>query len=416
MGWCLERTRDSGQDARQERQENRQEGPPRGPPEGGCLHITQTYLQALPQASRGRWRPLRPVAGGFGRCERICGRKWGLEVSALLPRRFHQICLGEDLEEQESLGGGRGISWHPEWSPRGTSVCHERQRTGIPGQTLCWLAQQGGHPLFQFPERWREENCLVERFQRTLQETVHRYFTARNTRSYVDVLQKLVTSYNATHHHSLGMSPHQALRADPEDVWYNLYEKGEPRRAFRRHRPRAYLEPGDHVRISKTKGRLPEKGYLGGWSPELFRVSARLKTTPVTYRISDASGEELKGSFYEQELGKAHLPDFFEVEKVLDRRERGGKTEYLVRWLGYPESFSSWTSDLVLLDGKKRKGSSEVWLGVLAVDKSVRGARWCSSVRLWCWVSWCCAACTTCPGVEGIVTATHCGPPCWAVA
>ena len=84
-------------------------------------------------------------------------------------------------------------------------------------------------------------------------------------------------------------------------------------------------------------------------------MSARLKTTPVTYRISDASGEELKGSFYEQELSKAHLPDFFEVEKVLDSRERGGKTEYLVRWLGYPESFSSWTSDLVLLDGKKKK-------------------------------------------------------------
>ena len=157
MSWCLERTRDSGQDARQERQENLQEGPPRGPREGGCPHITQTYPQALPQAPRGCWRPLRPVAGGFGQCEQIWGRKWGCEVSALLPRRFHQICLGEDLEEQESLGGGRGISWHPEWSPRGTSVCHERQRMGIPEQTLCWLAQQGGHPLFQFPELWREE-------------------------------------------------------------------------------------------------------------------------------------------------------------------------------------------------------------------------------------------------------------------
>ena len=155
------------------------------------------------------------------------------------------------------------------------------------------------------------KSCLVERFQRTLQETVHRYFPARNTRRYVDVLQRLVTSYNATHHHSLGMSARQALRADPEDVWYNLYEKAEPRWAFRRRRRRAYLEPGDHVRISKTKGRLPEKGYLGGWSLELFRVSARLKTAPVTYRISDASGEELKGSFYKQELGKAHLPDFF---------------------------------------------------------------------------------------------------------
>ena len=196
---------------------------------------------------------------------------------------------------------------------------------------------------------------LVERFQRTLQETVHRYFTAKNTRNYVDVLQQLVTSYNATHHRSLHMSPRQALKSDPEEVWYNLYERGPHRRALRRRtRRRPHLQPGDAVRISKTKGRLPDKGYLGSWSRELFKVSQRLQTSPVTYRISDLSGKDLEGTFYEQELGRAHLPTHYDVEKVLATRQKGRHREWLIKWAGYPDEFNSWTSELVPKQRGKR--------------------------------------------------------------
>ncbi|KAG4072620.1 hypothetical protein HA402_004709 [Bradysia odoriphaga] len=35
-------------------------------------------------------------------------------------------------------------------------------------------------------------------------------------------------------------------------------------------------------------------------------------------------------------------PEQYEVEKVLKKRTRKGKTEYLIKWLGYPSTSNSW--------------------------------------------------------------------------
>ena len=60
-------------------------------------------------------------------------------------------------------------------------------------------------------------------------------------------------------------------------------------------------------------------------------------TIPVTYKITDYNGEEIQGSFYEQELQKTSQ-DVFRIEKMLDRR--GDKS--LVKWMGYSDAFNSW--------------------------------------------------------------------------
>ena len=45
-----------------------------------------------------------------------------------------------------------------------------------------------------------------------------------------------------------------------------------------------------------------EKGYTTRWTREIFVIEKVLNTNPVTYKINDLKGEEIKGSFYEQEL------------------------------------------------------------------------------------------------------------------
>ena len=50
-----------------------------------------------------------------------------------------------------------------------------------------------------------------------------KYFSANNTRKYVDVLDLLVDQYNNTIHLSIKMSPNEASRKENENkVWRNL--------------------------------------------------------------------------------------------------------------------------------------------------------------------------------------------------
>ena len=67
---------------------------------------------------------------------------------------------------------------------------------------------------------------------------------------------------------------------------------------------------------------------------------------PITYKLKDLNGEEINGSFYEQELQKT-TQEMFRIEKVI--RRKGDKS--LVKWMGYPVEFNSWidNKDLVKL-------------------------------------------------------------------
>ena len=75
---------------------------------------------------------------------------------------------------------------------------------------------------------------------------------------------------------------------------------------------------------------------------------ACLFTTTELYRnnkLKDLNGEEIKGSFYEQELQKT-TQEMFRIEKVI--RRKGDKS--LVKWVGYSDKFNSWIDkDLVKL-------------------------------------------------------------------
>ena len=73
------------------------------------------------------------------------------------------------------------------------------------------------------------------------------------------------------------------------------------------------------------------------WTVEVFKISKIQLTIPETFTITDYNGEEIQGSFYEQELQKTSQ-DVFRIEKVL--RRKGDKS--LVICMEYPKSFNSW--------------------------------------------------------------------------
>src|SRR3989441_1709806 len=178
--------------------------------------------------------------------------------------------------------------------------------------------------------------ALVERFNRTLKTRMWRYFTYSNSLRYVDVLPLLIKSYNATKHGSIKMAPSSVT----------IHNESELRKRTVRSKVKPSLHVGDWVRISETR-RAFKKGYLSSWTRELFKIVGIHSTDPPTYSINDYSGEPIRGKFYEQELQKVAPDDVFKIEKVIKTRKKHGKTEYLVRWLGYPPKFDSWVDKLI---------------------------------------------------------------------
>ena len=168
--------------------------------------------------------------------------------------------------------------------------------------------------------------AVVERFNRTLNQKTYRYFTAKRTRRHVDVLSDLLHAYNNSHHRSIGMAPTQVTTDNEDKVRARLYPVQTKKLNWK-------FKVGDKVRIVKQR-RPFKKGYVGNWSEELFVVDTRLPTSPVTYKLKDLSGDDIKGTFYSDELQVVEKPNdaLFDVEHIVKTRKRAGKIEYLVKW------------------------------------------------------------------------------------
>ena len=162
-----------------------------------------------------------------------------------------------------------------------------------------------------------------------------RYFTAHNTLRWIDVLPYLVMAYNKTFHRSIGMAPLDVNADNEEQVWNRLYKA--------RFRPRRVKKPshkvGDKVRLQK-KHRPFKKGYLPGWTDEVFSVSAIKKGALPLYNVVEWDGTPITGRFYEHDLQKVYMDDqsLFRVERVMQRK----KGQVLVRWKGWPSKYDSW--------------------------------------------------------------------------
>jgi len=183
-----------------------------------------------------------------------------------------------------------------------------------------------------------EKSSVTERWNRTMKEKMFKYFTAKNINRYIDVLDDFVSKYYNTRHYSIKMTPVEASKKENEvRVYRNLYPDSTRRPM------RVKFKTGDKVRILKKKG-LFEKGFALNWTEEVFTVSKIQRTNPVTYKIPDYNGEEIQGTFYEQELQKTSQ-EVFRIEKIVKK----GKTKSLVKWKGYPESLNSWVDNKGLI-------------------------------------------------------------------
>ena len=178
---------------------------------------------------------------------------------------------------------------------------------------------------------------VIERFNRTLKNIMWKYFTANNTRFYLDALDQMVKNYNEKVHSTIKMTPKEASKdINRGKVYFNIIRKQNKSCTDIKYKK------GDKVRISKYKRHF-EKGYTPNWTEEITIDKINM-TNHVTYQVRDLNNEKILGSFYTRELSPAKQ-NIFRIKKVLKRKNK----KALVKWVGYSDKHNSWVpfSDLI---------------------------------------------------------------------
>ena len=109
---------------------------------------------------------------------------------------------------------------------------------------------------------------IVERFNKTLRGKMVKYMTANKTKTYIDVLPKLVKNYNTSGHSSLGGST-------PSNPNESKIKQRLEQREFRASQDTTVFAVGDSVRSLKNK-LMFEKGAMPKWSQTVHKIINRV--------------------------------------------------------------------------------------------------------------------------------------------
>jgi hypothetical protein len=116
---------------------------------------------------------------------------------------------------------------------------------------------------------------------------MYRYFTFNNSQQlksnlhkkrYLDVLDKLVESYNNSYHRSIKTKPILVNKNNEKKVFVNLY--GYNIDEHDNTEVKIKFKPGTYVRIVKAKS-IFEKGYTAKWSDKIYIIKEIIAQVPI---------------------------------------------------------------------------------------------------------------------------------------
>lgn len=151
----------------------------------------------------------------------------------------------------------------------------------------------------------------VERFNRTLKTMIFRYLAKNKTDRDIDVLQKLVESYNKTPHRFMGNIAQKDVSNQNEVVLFAyMYLKSNTKdnikvnldkQKLRKRRLHKY-KLGQLVRISHQR-RPFTRPHNEQWTYEVFKINRRFQMQSIPlYQLVDMLESPILGVFYQNEL------------------------------------------------------------------------------------------------------------------
>ena len=155
---------------------------------------------------------------------------------------------------------------------------------------------------------------IAERFIRTLRGKIESNYILTQSTVWYDVLPQLIYEYNTTYHHSIKMTPEDACK--PESFLRAYLSQVKRQKVIK-----SIFNFSNHVRISVQKKTF-EKGTTPNWTEEIYEVREVINyTNPITYKLKDLAGEDLDGSFYNEQLQLTDQ-EIYRIDRVLKRRRK----------------------------------------------------------------------------------------------
>ena len=207
----------------------------------------------------------------------------------------------------------------------------------------------------------------AERAIKTVKMKIQKYFSQNQTHRWIDILDDVTDSYNNTINRTIKMTPNEALKTNDTILWNFQYAPKPKKKIKVTHLKKKKINKtsqsnpfrfkvNDRVKLSRIKYPF-QKEYDEKWTNEIFTISQKyLNQGKAMYHVKDLLGEPITGGFFQPELQKVIIDDdtTYKIEKVIRKRKRNGRTEYLVKWWGWPSKFNSYVPESDLEIYKKK--------------------------------------------------------------
>jgi len=182
---------------------------------------------------------------------------------------------------------------------------------------------------------------IIERFNLTIQNLLYKIMAKNRNLKWSNYIDQAMEIYLNRKHRTIKMSPKLAELNENEDIvrkhLIEFFYKN------RKQKQKNKLQVDDTVRIWSQK-RTFQRGYDENYSIEYFKIKEVKTNLPVPrYILEDSNKETIVGSFFEDELVKFIPSDLFDIQ-VVKIRKKGKKKEYLIHYVGYPNSMNEWVS------------------------------------------------------------------------
>lgn len=191
-----------------------------------------------------------------------------------------------------------------------------------------------------------QKNAIVERFILTVKTRLWKYLRFSGKHRWLEVLPKMIKTYNETIHRSIKMKPNSVHNGNSHIIYSRLY----PGRYIKK--PPVF-KIGDAVRHSIKIGDRA-KSYEGKYSIPIFlikKIKYNIKGTHPVYMLEEAfSKKEYPGWWYKQQLQKVDKATFASKHTMYDINVVGSKgKKVLIKYVGYKDK-PVWVDKSLIID------------------------------------------------------------------